>query len=613
MCGINGITEKDESVLKKMMQATSHRGPDATDSFFNEGISLGHNRLSVIDLSSAANQPMHSEDGRYSIVFNGEIYNYRELKSEIGLRWDFKTHGDTEVLLAGYALWGMEVLTKVKGIFAFALWDATLESLILVRDHMGVKPLYYTVQKETLFFSSELGGIIEGTNLRTLDHDALSHYITLNYVPSPMTLVAGIQKLEPGTLLRFMSGTSRVERYFTPIKPSEKNEHTTKALRAVIGEGVERQLVSDRPLGVFLSGGLDSSIVLHHTAEHITKVKTFSVDFEMAQDMPQSELIKFNSDARLASQTAEKYGTDHTTFTLSLSDVRSELHNALACLDEPIANPTSVSQYLLSKWVREKGVVVALGGDGGDELFGGYTRHRIALASWYLKKFPQLAQNTASLFSSQIQKLRVPFGTDFHMQVLGLKPSKYKELFRTDIDITTSHDFFAERYNAPLVSLLSPVDAFMRVDRESWLCDESLARTDRTSMAFGVEARVPLLDTDIVAYADSIVGHTKFKPWSNKKILRDAYRGHLPEYLFSEPKRGWLSPGAKWFRDPIIKKYVGEVLSSQYYGGLDAVVNWDEVQKMFAHHTDGGGYHLYPLWNILQLQVWAKKYNIKAS
>jgi len=338
-------------------------------------------------------------------------------------------------------------------------------------------------------------------------------------------------------------------------------------------------------------------------------VRTFSVDFEMVKGA-ETEAAKFNSDAKLAARTASVYGASHTTFTLSLEHVREAFDKALSSLDEPIANPTSISQYLLSNWVREQGVVVALGGDGGDELFGGYTRHRHALGASYFQKLPSFMQQGIGQVHAQTKKLATPFGAPFHMQVLFLKPDKYKDLFKTGSFAERVRLLFEARYADASIAKLHPVDQFMRVDRETWLADESLARTDRTSMAFGVETRVPLLDIDIVHFADSIHSDQKFRPWANKKILRDAYKSHLPAYLFSQPKRGWVSPGAKWLRDPVIRPYVKEVLSENYYSGLSSMLNWSVLADMMTHHCDGGGYHLYPLWNILQLQVWARKYSI---
>ena len=427
MCGINGITEENESAITQMAKATAHRGPDATVIFTAQGVSLAHNRLSVIDLSNLANQPMHSPDMRFSLVYNGEIYNYKALRAELQLTWNFKTQSDTEVLLAGYARWGEDVLTKIKGIFAFALYDAKENSFFLARDQMGVKPLYYACKDGVLYFSSELGGVIKATEYRTLSKESFAYYLSLNYVPSPHTLVDGIFKLAPAHILRYKNKQLEIERYWQPKVP-EYTHRPSSDLRTTIGGAVKQQLVSDRPLGVFLSGGLDSSIVLHHAAQEMPHVRTFSVDFEMVRGA-ESEADKFNSDAKIAKKTAAIYGADHTTFTLTLDHVRESLHDALLSLDEPIANATGVSQYLLSKWVREKDVVVALGGDGGDELFGGYTRHRIALGALYFQLLPKLAQKNIGRAYPQAEKLSIPFGSPFHMQVLALKKGKYADLF----------------------------------------------------------------------------------------------------------------------------------------------------------------------------------------
>jgi len=607
MCGINGITNIDDSAVRKMAEATSHRGPDGRGFFSARGITFAHNRLAVIDLSPEANQPMQSPDKRYTLIFNGEIYNYRELRAEL-VGWNFKTQSDSEVLLAGYATWGREVLNKLKGIFAFAIWDTKEGELLLVRDHMGVKPLYYAIKDDVLYFSSELRGVIEGTGYRTLSREGLAFYVTLNYVPSPYTLVEGISKLPPAHFLSYHNGVWKTERYWVPAKPTvQKVDH--KELRNAIAAGVERQLVSDRPLGVFLSGGLDSSIVVHHASTHMSKLRTFSVDFEMVEGA-EGEAAKFNSDAALAKKSAGHYGTEHKTFTLTLPDVRNNLEAALLACDEPVANPTVVSQYLLSKWVREAGIVVALGGDGGDELFGGYTRHRITLGASYFQRLPKILQKSAGLIHSRANKLSIPLGVPLHMQLLALKPQKYSGLFTQREMYETAENFFMKRYSEESIAQLLPIDQFMRVDRETWLADESLARTDRTSMSFGLEARVPLLDIDTVRFADTMVGEHKFKPWSNKKILRDAYRGHLPEHLYGQPKRGWISPGAKWLRDTTIRKYAQEVLSPHYHSGLDGLFNWEAIQTQFEEHLASRSYHLYPLWNILQLQVWARKYDI---
>jgi asparagine synthase (glutamine-hydrolysing) len=284
MCAINGVTANDRSVVERMNEATKHRGPDGSRVWEGKGITLGHNRLAIIDLSDRALQPMHSTDGRYTIVFNGEIYNYRELRAELS-SYSYNTESDTEVLLAAYIQWGNEMFSRLRGIFAFAVWDAQEEQLTLARDHMGVKPLYYRVEGDRLSFSSELSAFAEsGTKL---DHTALALYMEIQYVPSPRTLLDGVSKLRPGHALCFSHGKASIERYYAPEHGRGVPEHYAhRAVNATtlyqgIGNAVQRQLVSDRPIGMFLSGGLDSSIVLHHMCEHVKDVRTFSVDFEM--------------------------------------------------------------------------------------------------------------------------------------------------------------------------------------------------------------------------------------------------------------------------------------------------------------------------------------------
>ena len=608
MCGINGITSENEAALKRMVTATEHRGPDATGFHVTPHISLGHNRLSIIDTSDAANQPMHSPDARFTLVFNGEIYNYRDLRDELGKNWQFRTKSDTEVLLAGYVAWGDELLNRLHGIFAFALWDAEKQELLLVRDHMGVKPLYYTIKDGELYFSSELKGILAGVNQNQLSAESFSYFIGLNYVPSPHTLVDGVYKLRPGHLLRFKNKQSIVRRYWNPTSPTLRDCSETD-VRTVVDASVKSQLVSDREIGLMLSGGLDSSIVLHHMSQHASDIRTFSIDFEMVAGA-EHEAEKFNSDAEIAARTAEKYGSKHTIFTLSLTDIEKDFTAIIEEMDEPISNPSAISRYLLSKWVRDTGVVVALGGDGGDDLFGGYTRHKIIQGAYYFQMLPKILKQLLWQIKPKLKKLDIPFGAPLHMQLLSLKQNAYIHAIPDENIDSRVRSFFEERYADGNVSELGPIDRFMRVDRESWLSDESLAETDRTSMAHGLEVRVPLLDLSVVDFSDHIFGVNKFRPWSSKKILRDAYRGHLPEYLFKQPKRGWLSPGAKWLRNPAIHTLAKNVFSSSYYAGLDPLFDWQAVGELFENHSERRGYHLFPLWNILLLQIWARQHKI---
>ncbi len=609
MCAINGTTKNDKELVLKMNKAIEHRGPDGTSIYESDGVTLGHNRLAIIDLSNNAAQPMQSSDGRYVIVFNGEIYNYRELKKSLSGTTNWQSESDTEVLLAAYKEWKEGMFEKLRGIFTFAIWDKQEKSLLLARDQMGVKPLYYASKEGSLLFSSELSGILAGIQDPELDIEAASLYLSLQYAPSPKSLVKGVSKLRPGHTLRWQNGTSTIKRYYTP--KIDTNNHATNSIYQTIDNAVNRQLISDRPVGMFLSGGLDSSIVLHHMSKHVSDVRTFSVGFEMVAGA-EAEADKFNADSVLAERTAKQYGAKHKTYQIPLKDIGDSLEQIFVSGDEPIGNPTFVSQYFLSKWVRQDGIVVALGGDGGDELFGGYTRHRAFVSAQLFQKLPGFIQAGASALYPKLNKLRLSLPLDLHTELMMLDDSLVNKVLNNNQNPRElAKKILSERYRE--LSIDNPNQAFSLVDRETWLPDESLARSDRSSMASGVELRVPLLDLDVVSLTDQIPTRNKTWPHEGKRVLRNAYKQHLPEYLFNQPKRGWISPGAKWLRNPIINEWAKEVFSSQYYNGLDELFNWNQVQQMLLDHTEKRGYYLYPLWNILALQAWARHHGIRVK
>ncbi len=607
MCAINGITTEDVLLVERMNRATLHRGPDGSRTWRGRGVTLGHNRLAIIDLSDAAQQPMFTPDQRYAIVFNGEIYNYRELRAELALHHTFKTQSDTEVLLAAYAQWGEAMFKRLRGIFAFAIWDAETSSLLLVRDQMGVKPLYYRHGQGVLSFSSELPALMTEAG-GTLDARSLAFYLSMEYVPAPRTLVAGINKLPAGHLLRFASGKLEICSYLEPVPV--KRAVTHRELYSTIDQAVHRQLVSDRPVGAYLSGGFDSSIVVHHMTKHAPLTRTYSVDFEAVAG-EESEAGKFNADAALARQTAKFYGTEHKTLTVSLTAIRSTIETAARSVSEPIANSTAITQYLLSDFVRKDGTVVVLGGDGGDELFGGYTRHRIAMVAYLYQKFPAFMQRLGGSVSARVGKLATPFGTPLHLALMVKSEKKIAPFLQTALTIDEpTKSFFDAEYERERGHFTHPLDTFMQVDRRTWLPDECFLRSDYASMAHGVELRVPLVDLDVVTLADQISVFKKTWPHEGKRILRQAYKQYLPPHLYGQPKRGWLSPAAKWFRDPVIGDLARNVFSSAYYDGLDGLFDWDSVQKLLTEHNAKGGYHLYPLWNILVLQIWAREQGV---
>lgn len=611
MCAINGVTQNDEALVARMNEATRHRGPDGSRIWSGRGITLGHNRLAIIDLSDAALQPMKSTDGRYVIVFNGEIYNYRELRAELETSYTFTTQSDTEVLIASYAKWGEEMFPKLRGMFAFGIWDNQKNSLLLARDHMGIKPLYYSFENGVLMFSSEMPAILEGKKQRALDIQSVGFYLSMEYVPGPRSLVMDVSKLQPGHLLRYQAGAMSISSFLEPLP--KKAQISSHEVYSTIDQAVKRQMVSDRPIGAYLSGGFDSSIVVHHMAKHSPHTRTYSVDFEAVKG-EEGESAKFNADAELAKRTSAFYGTEHKILTVTLDDIRNNAEHMLASVSEPIANSTALTQFLLSDFVRKDGVVVALGGDGGDELFGGYTRHRIAVGAYLYQQLPLRMQRLGARVSARVGKLSTPFYTPLHRALMVKDEKKIHPFLRRELSINRNVvKYFDALYADPMFTDMHPIDVFMNVDRRTWLPDECFIRSDYASMAHGLELRIPLLDNDVVRMADQISIWKKTLPHQGKRIIRQTYRTYLPPHLYHEPKRGWLSPAAKWFRDPAINTLAKNVFSSSYYDGLDNLFDWGKVQDILDAHVEKRGYYLYPLWNIMALQIWARKHKVTSN
>ena len=610
MCGINGFTWKDEALVRKMDEVTKHRGPDATSIFTEEKISLGHNRLSIIDLSPVAGQPMISDEGRYVIVYNGELYNYLELKSELtGYQW--KTQGDTEVILAAYKQWGTACFKRFNGIFALAIWDTKTSELVIARDHNGIKPLYYHLMNNSsgpqLIFSSEIKAILEHSVPRVLCRESLSHYLRVLYVPEPYTMFKDIMKLPAAHFAVFKHGVMKIERYWeAPTSIGEKitsKKEAEQQLREQMAASIKRQLVSDRPVGIFLSGGLDSTVVLHHAADVHRNISTYSIGFDLTANEQEE---KFNHDFNLARATAAAYNTNHHEVRLSVDDVITNLEQAIWHLDEPVANPTIIAQYVLSRFSKET-VTVVLGGDGGDELFGGYDRYRFSLMASYYQRIPAFLRSVLNLIP-QLSRLDIPAGVDRYAQFLFQKDAIIKEVAPQFADGST-RDFFNKVFFSQK-STGSFEEQFMDVDRRSWLTDESLVRSDKMTMASAIESRVPFLDKEIIEFAARIPRAYKFNFSRTKIIVRDAYRGHIPEFIYNQPKRGWYSPGAKWLRNEKIFKLAQHTLTPGYYGPTESLFDWEGITRVLNDHKQSKRYNSVMLWALIMFQMWAKRYRI---
>ncbi len=595
MCGINGFCFEDPGLIGKMNTATAHRGPDGTGTWSVPGATFGHNRLAIIDLSEGGKQPMHT--GPLTITYNGELYNYQELKRELS-DYKFVSESDTEVILVAYMKWGVDAFKRFNGIFAIALWDARTETLILARDRAGVKPLYYAKSRGKYVFSSEIKAILAHDVPRTLDHDALALYLRLAYVPGPRTLFEAVKKFPPGNYGIVKGETVEFHSFVEPSDVLVPGTYAarTQQLADTIDAAAARQLVSDRPVGVYLSGGIDSSVILDAVSRAHAGIDTFSVGFSYASP---DEDAKYNADFHLAEATARHYGTRHHALRVTNEDMAALLDEVTWHMDEPTGSATALPMMALSRFAKDH-VTVVLGGDGGDELFGGYERYRLARMVGIYERMP----------------IKLPIGKLRDLPDAG-SARLARFLFQKDAVIN--------RYVRPEGLRASPqayfdpffsgnprtfTEEFMRADEQSILVDGALVRADKMSMAGGIEERVPLLDNEVVDYAHALPLSDKVGLTRSKRILKDAYRDRIPATLLNQPKRGWFAPGSVWLKDPAFEERIREALQMDFAPATADLFDWKEVESMLTAHREGREYHYIPLWSLFMLQLWARKFNI---
>lgn len=598
MCGINGITANERLVVEAMNATVSHRGPDHKDVFCDAGITLGHTRLSIIDLDKRSHQPMKSNCGRYIIVFNGEIYNFQYLKKT--LSYDFKTMGDTEVVLAGFIEQREHIFSKLNGMFACAIWDTQEQALFLARDSSGIKPLYYYSDGETLIFSSEIKALFEYTLVpKMLSRDAFSLYLELLYVPAPLTMFQGIYKFPPGHIGKWQSGELKTKPFTPDVAGGLDVKHH-------IGNAITRHMISDRPVGVYLSGGIDSSIIASEVAKKHDALNTFSIGFALR---PGEEEKKFNADFLLARRTAKDIGTKHHEVYVNAQDIISEFEKIIWHLDEPISNATVIPMYILARYAKDS-VKVVLSGDGGDELFGGYKRYQYShIASQYQKHVPSFLRTLASRMHAKGKALNTLPGIDRFGSFIFQKNSLLTPITKGVYDEYITRQFFKENYFDTVEADFE--NQFMHVDERTWLVDEAFMRGDKMSMAHGLEVRVPFMDTEVVAYAHTVPSKKKVSFMQTKKNLRHVFRDAIPSYIASEPKRGWYSPSAKWLRYPEISQFAREVLSPSFSRDTKDFFDWDIVETVLADHIEKRAYNAVHIWALLTFQMWVHMYTPK--
>lgn len=610
MCGISGFTFSDEGLIKQMNSSILHRGPDDSGVFVGENISLGHARLSVIDLSERGHQPMVSEDGRYVLVYNGEVYNFKEIKANLEKKgFNFKSDSDSEVVLNSYVAYGRECVNYFNGMFAFAIWDKEKKELFLARDRVGVKPLYYHLSGANIVFSSEIKAILKHKVKRVINFEALNIYFRMLYVPAPLTMFSGIFKLEPGSFLIWKNGETEIKKYWqtnTGVELSNKSE-TESMIRDLMQDSVSKQLVADRPVGVFLSGGVDSTIIAGLAAELThNEIKTFSVNFDVKHK-------KFNSDAALAKLTSNYFGTDHHEYLISGTDAANNIESVIYHMDEPVANTTQVATYLLSKYTK-KHVAVVLGGDGGDELFGGYERYRLgqmierynSLPNIVKKSFGNFGIKLLSHYKPSLNKFLLSSPPEIYLSFMSQDELDISRVLKSNINnLGVTSQFYTKKYYSE--SGLDVANSMMWTDLQSWLVDESLLRSDKMSMAFGLEQRVPILDHRLVELSLRIPSAWKIHGKVGKSIFRDAMAQYIPAHIRNQPKRGWFSPTSEWFRGPLFP-LVKEVLSPSYNSYPQDIFDFTELNKMLEDHIERREYHMNLLWAVVTFQIWYKNF-----
>ncbi|MFN0108948.1 MAG: asparagine synthase (glutamine-hydrolyzing) [Blastocatellia bacterium] len=625
MCGICGIVGNVElSVIERMTLSLTHRGPDdgGTKLFPNHKLALGHRRLSIIDLSPSGRQPMSNEDGSVWISFNGEIYNYRELKAGLDpQRHHFASQTDSEVLLHLYEERGAEGFKLLNGMFAFALYDVRLERLFLVRDHLGVKPLYYTQANGQLLFGSEIKAILAaGSYSPEIDWQSAHDFFSFLYVPAPNTIFRGIHALPPAHWLEYDLRARRIvklERYWNVADWGTRNAisdemELSSELRRLMSNSVEKQMVADVPLGAFLSGGVDSNIIVGLMAQHSRKVKTFTVLF----DEPEMTYYDERVEAR---RVADKFSTEHHELMIDISRPE-EMLDLIGHFDQPFGNTTFFLTYLLSRYTRES-VTVALSGAGGDELFGGYPRYRAVQAMKYLRLVPRVAAKAALAALSlrqddfndrrlhRARALLAGLDNDPARQYLKwvyyLDEERKAKLFAKTNNSLASHRVLQNHLDG-IPAGWDDGNRFSYLDVETFLPDNLLEYSDKMSMAWALELRVPFLDPRVVELAFQIPFSMKLNRAGSKVILRKTFADLIPPENLKAPKKGFNVPLGGWMRTKL-DRFFDELLPRDYVR-REGIFDYDYIQQLREEHRRGRRDNAYELFAILIFDAWYRKY-----
>ena len=617
MCGIVGICEPhavgrvDESLLTRATRALAHRGPDGEGFLVRGGVGFGHRRLSIIDVAGGG-QPIFNEDGSIGVVFNGEIYNYRELCDDLrraGHR--FATASDTEVIVHAYEEYGAECVDRFRGIFAFAIWDGRDRSVLVARDQLGIKPLFYSHRAGRLVFASELKALlVDPTIPRTVDVQALDDYLAYSYVPSDRSILQGIQKLAPGHWLRWRDGHVAVHQYWDVRLESESSKSEgewAERVEARLRECVRLQLRSDVPLGIFLSGGVDSSAVTALASQELGgKVKTFSVGFREADF----------DERRFARLTADRYGTDHTEITVEDRDI-GILGDIAYHLDEPFGDPSALPTYYVCREAARH-VKVCLSGDGADELFAGYSRYRLAQSYRRYDRIPAALRRAAAgaLLAvmpdhawgrGEVERIASSGAERYFLQMSEFTPRERAALLADHGPDAAQREprrftpYFAGNHR-DLVTILQ------HVDQKTYLPDDILVKVDRMSMRHSLEARVPFLDHRLVEDVNAAPVDLKLHGSAGKYLLKRILTPHLPSDILTRKKMGFGIPIRHWFGGTL-QDYARDWLLAPS-SRCARLVRQTHVERIIRAHGAGMRDFSRKIWILLMLEHWCRRYGV---
>ena len=610
MCGISGITSKNRNVVENMTEITCHRGPDDQGIYVDDEITLGHSRLSIQDLTDAGHQPMHSSSGRYVIVYNGEVYNFKRLRNKIKESNNFKSASDTEVILELFEKYGLLAIEKLSGIYAFAIWDKKEKKLILSRDRSGVKPIYYSTEGNNLIFCSELKSIFRHSLNKKINSNALNSYFKFGYVTGEQTIWEGIYKVLPGQIVTFKD--NKIDKSSSQRKidlPDIKNKRDAELLiPELLNDVIKDQMISDVPVGLFLSGGIDSNLLLSLMSETSNyKINTYSSFFKVNE----KDDLKFNSDARIAKKSAEYFKSSHHEISIDENSIIENIENAIWHMDEPNSNSSLIPNYLLAKNASIKNKVV-LSGEGGDEIFGGYDRYKSIRIIDEFSKLPKFLRNAClNLIPNNIlskrNKYRLGKANDYEIYMsFAINNEKHSNHFYR----TNNSDDYIKSHLQQYLNKTDLLSSIINAEMNSWLLDDYLMRADKMCMAFGLENRVPFLDERLIELSKKIKPSWKYPITSKnlgKKILIDSISDKIPEFVLSQKKRGWVTPISKWLREGL-KDMSYEITDKNFVSGTEEFLNFDKVKVALDDHINHRSYGVQTVWNIITFQIWYKKF-----